>query len=799
MQVYHNTIALNDAVATTATAYGIYQTTLATGIDVKNNVIYVTRSGTGIKRCIYFVTATTIFSSNNNVFYMNAGGGTDNKVAQFGTTSYTTLSDWQASNSNAYDQASYELDPIFTNAGSGDFKPTNSVMDSKGTPVGVLKDIIDSTRSTTTPDIGAYEFNSITTGLNFGAVSLVSPAAVTSGCYSSSETVTIQIKNSSANAHNFVTNPVTVTVNVTGAITQTLTTIVNTGTLASDATLNVVLPGSLNMSTVGVYTFNANTTLTGDVNTANDAIIATNRTKIIFAVGTAAASPNTFCAVAGTLPTLSIVGFTGASSLQWQESSTASTGFADISGATTPSFTVINPITQNRFYRLVATCAGSSVISTEATVSFSNPTILTTTPATRCGTGTVNLGATASAGATVNWYTAASGGTSLFTGTTFTTPSIAANTTYFAEAATGSGTQNVATPTAGTSTFFSSSTGWGLRFTVNNTVTINSVKIYASNATAGAASMQIKITDLTDAVLYTGILHNFSVGTTLAEYTVPVGITIPPGSNYKMVMTSTGISALVRESGGVTFPYNSPSSSVSITAGSNGVTTAQTTASYYWFYAWVISEGCNSTRTAVVATVDNSPGCVTVPVTLSNFSGEKMGTTNKLIWTTATEINNDGFELQRSADGINFSKLVYVASKAFNGTSAQPINYSFSDIKTLAGNNYYRLKQIDKDGRSTYSTIVLLKGNKVNTLSISSVYPNPVINKLNVVITAPNNDFVTLIMTDIRGKIILQKQLNITIGDNLQVLNLDQIAKGTYLLKLICSNGCETSIEKIIK
>ena len=805
MQVYHNTIALNDAVATTGTAYGIYQTTLATGIDVKNNIFYVTRSGTGIKRCLYFLTSTTTFSSNNNVFYMNAGGGTDNKVAQFGTTSYTTLSDWQTSNTNAYDQLSYELDPIFTNAGSGDFKPTNSVMDSKGTPVGVLKDIVDSTRSTTTPDIGAYEFNTITAGLNFGAVSMVSPATVTSGCYSSSETVTIQIKNSSANAHNFVTNPVTVTVNVTGAITQTLTTIVNTGTLASDAILNVVLPGSLNMSTAGIYTFNANTTLTGDVNTANDAIIATTRTKIILAAGTAAASPTTFCGVGGTLPTLSTVGLTGASSLQWQESSTASTGFADISGATTSSFTVTNPITQNRFYRLVATCAGSSVISTDATLSFSNPAILNTAPATRCGIGTVNLGATASADASVNWYSAASGGIPLSTGNTFTTPSINATTTYYASAGTSQGSSTL---TAGATWNQYTTLGAFQTSTITNAsmvfdalipITINSLDIYPSASIGTTFTIEVRATSGTGTLIasYTGVTTVSNSTTPSIAQTVPVNFVIPQGTNY-VIGFSTNPSTWRGNVTNFPYPYVLPGT-LNVQGSSFGTSPGTTLIYQYFFYNWTVSSGCESTRTAVTATIDNNPACGTLPVTITNFKGDKLSNTNKLSWTTLTEVNNAGFEIERSIDGTNFSSIGFIASAALTGNSSNALTYTFNDTKGFVSNSYYRLKQLDKDGKFAYSTIVLLKANKVKELNITQIYPNPTRAMLHVAIESPNNDKLSLMVTDVAGKTVLQKLQSITMGNNIIQLATNGLAAGSYFIKIVCANGCETLPIKFVK
>jgi hypothetical protein len=304
--------------------------------------------------------------------------------------------------------------------------------------------------------------------------------------------------------------------------------------------------------------------------------------------------------------TLTVTGASGGSN-QWQESTVSASGpWTNVgTGATTYNS---GTITQTTYYRVVTSCGVSSVNSNVQTVVVNNPEVLTTTPATRCGTGSVTLAATASSGATLNWYTTASGGSSVGSGTSFTTPNISTTTNYYVAANSGgSGNINVASPTIGSSVFISAATGWGLRFTVNSTCNINSVTVKTQGSTAGPASIQVKITDLADVVLYTGTLHNFNVTTTLAEYVIPVNISnIAPG-DYKMQMTYTGLSNMVRESGGVTFPYNSTGNEVSITAGANGVGTAQTTSAYYWFYNWVISSGCEGPRSLVTATVNPAP------------------------------------------------------------------------------------------------------------------------------------------------------------------------------------------------
>ncbi len=99
-----------------------------------------------------------------------------------------------------------------------------------------------------------------------------------------------------------------------------------------------------------------------------------------------------------------------------------------------------------------------------------------------------------------------------------------------------------------------------------------------------------------------------------------------------------------------------------------------------------------------------------LPVTLLNFSGEVNGKQNWLHWATASEENNTGFEVQRSNDGYSFNKVGFVNTKAANGNSDLKLNYDFSDIG-FASTNYYRLKQIDKDGKFSYSNIVVLKDN----------------------------------------------------------------------------------------
>jgi hypothetical protein len=205
------------------------------------------------------------------------------------------------------------------------------------------------------------------------------------------------------------------------------------------------------------------------------------------------------------------------------------------------------------------------------------------------------------------------------------------------------------------------------------------------------------------------------------------------------------------------------------------------------------TENC-SVNGNVTVTVDCS-----VPVTYTMFTGKKEGTVNMLSWQTATETNNTGFELQRSADGKEYSKLSFVNSKANNGNSSMALNYAYNDAKPLSGNNYYRLKQIDKDGKANYSNVVILKADKVNQIRIASVYPNPVRNTVNVQLVSPTNERVSLVITDITGKVLLQENTTVVAGDNIKQINVSSLSQGSYLIKVNCANGCESAVVKFVK
>lgn len=135
----------------------------------------------------------------------------------------------------------------------------------------------------------------------------------------------------------------------------------------------------------------------------------------------------------------------------------------------------------------------------------------------------------------------------------------------------------------------------------------------------------------------------------------------------------------------------------------------------------------DSKRNALIVLITNNGiGSYTIPkplpVELAAFSAAAIDNRVRLEWVTATETNNFGFEVERSLNGVSFAKIGFVKG---NGTSTSPRHYSFVDANLAPGAYYYRLKQIDLDGTTTYSEIRHAAIAVPNTYVLEQNYPNP--------------------------------------------------------------------------
>ena len=180
---------------------------------------------------------------------------------------------------------------------------------------------------------------------------------------------------------------------------------------------------------------------------------------------------------------------------------------------------------------------------------------------------------------------------------------------------------------------------------------------------------------------------------------------------------------------------------------------------------------------------------VTLPIDLLTFSGYKDGTRNQLKWTTSTEQNNMGFDVQRSLDGVNYNSIGFVNSLANGGNSSVQLNYAFTDNNVTGLRQYYRLRQVDFDGRSKISNIVLLKSDKPALITLDGFFPNPATTTINMLVGAPAKDKITVVVNDMAGRAMITRNMNVETGSNTLPLDISALAGGSYVIKLISSDG----------
>jgi hypothetical protein len=264
--------------------------------------------------------------------------------------------------------------------------------------------------------------------------------------------------------------------------------------------------------------------------------------------------------------------------------------------------------TVNTTYTLTVTDNCGQVQTSAVTVNVTSHSVTATTPASRCGYGTVTLGATGSAGTTLNWYDVSTGGSPIATGTSYTTPAISVSKTYYVSASTaGTYFTGRLAPTATTATNL---TNYGEVFTVTSAFTLNSVDVVSTTGTS--ITIALYNADGTTQ-LYTTSANTVPTNSTTA---IPLNWYIEPGTYRLMVTGMTG--SFIRENSGLTYPVTLTGVGQIDGFVSSLTGSLTTSASYYFLYNWLVTPGCSSARTAVTATVTTAPA-VTLGATNSSI------------------------------------------------------------------------------------------------------------------------------------------------------------------------------------
>lgn len=173
---------------------------------------------------------------------------------------------------------------------------------------------------------------------------------------------------------------------------------------------------------------------------------------------------------------------------------------------------------------------------------------------------------------------------------------------------------------------------------------------------------------------------------------------------------------------------------------------------------------------------DAGDGCV-LPVELIEFTGQKVNRTSLLQWKTSSEINNAGFTINRSINGVEFETIGKVQGA---GDSNNNISYHFVDQDPYSGFNYYQLVQTDFDGQKELLGTVLVKHD--NVIDQIQLYPNPVSQSSSLIIESNNPDIGIITIIDMSGITFLSTPISLDKGKNMYELNLTQLIPGVYTL-----------------
>ena len=373
------------------------------------------------------------------------------------------------------------------------------------------------------------------------------------------------------------------------------------------------------------------------------------------------------------------------------------------------------------------------------------------------------------------WYSAASGGTVLGTGTpvtkSYATPS-AAPASVWVEVATSvtigaSGSNSIGPTVAGLSW---SGGGFTTSQTLNviaSSVTLNSFQVKLRDGASYGGTVTVAIRDASNAVVFTQ-LYNIPGAAVGPTYTLNLNTTLAAGS-YTLTITPSASVNWMAFSG---WPGATNAGELSLGSANSVLANLQ----YSYSNTTIVPSSC-----PVRVKVDRN---CSLPVTLLSFTGTNEGTKNILNWITGTEINNDYFEVQRSSDGINFVTIGIVKG---HGNSTTINEYQFTDYTPASGVNYYRYVQHDYDNNIAYSPVIKLTVHSAS--STFSVSPNPSTESFNVYFTdATGGEFSVL---DVLGQTLVTK----TIESGIEKIEVgSDLARGAYILRYSGAGGVSTQL-----
>jgi hypothetical protein len=202
------------------------------------------------------------------------------------------------------------------------------------------------------------------------------------------------------------------------------------------------------------------------------------------------------------------------------------------------------------------------------------------------------------------------------------------------------------------------------------------------------------------------------------------------------------------------------------------------------YYYIDITNGSSRIITAPVWYTRSDLGAL--PVTFSSFTAQKQNKTVTLQWTTEQEVNSSYFIIERSADGRTWQSIASIAAA---GNSSNHREYVAYDNLPLNGNGYYRIKQVDKDGKLQVSVVRPVNFNATYSITVA---PNPAKDFIAVTMDRINNDASTIQFFTASGNLIYTEKTNLTKFN----INTSAFSRGLYFIKIV--NAGEVATQKVL-
>lgn len=296
---------------------------------------------------------------------------------------------------------------------------------------------------------------------------------------------------------------------------------------------------------------------------------------------------------------------------------------------------------------------------------------------------------------------------------------------------------------------------------------------YLRNPANGTHTISVKTSDETDMYGGAEVVDNADLTASFTSYknsgnssTVNSGAI--PNSSYNYIFSAVGtLSRNPTPTGTLTTAHSIGGGNYNLTAFKDGDVSATSSFSL-----------SASTDWAIVTIFVNSIGAL--PVSWKSFDVNRNDESVTAEWITASEINNDYFMLQKSSDGITFIDVSRIQG---SGNKTTDTEYSTIDTSDPFSDVYYRVKQVDFDGKTDYSEIKFLKSKKVTEEML--IYPTVASDHINIKLADANEqqNYICRIL-DSSGKLSMEQNINGSELGNAYQIDVQELAKGNYIVVL---------------